>query len=407
MLYGEKSRQDLNKHAEKLFSVLEKRDKQKLYDDLYEKFTMSPSVADAMVSFKRDINEFNPFSVFCVVYFLDRDSLGKFFTQEEITYFSNSKFEETKIKFPVKIDNIVQVTEDQWIGKISSKKYLKLRDDGLINYQENQQRALRVVKYGEVEIYKPFVNQKAVKEIKEAMENGNYIPDPITLNMPEGCEYNFSDGCITIYSSPTGMVNLLDGYHRTLALSSIADFNPDFDMPIELRITSFSQSKAEQFIYQADQKTQMKKIVSDSFNPNDLANMVCQRLNDDKQCNIAGMIGRNKANISMPELAKLISYFYVSRDIKKDDRMKFVINTKNELKEKFNALTEEYPEFLGKYTTEMLFVTIYVFANNINLSNIKTLLDRLSDEDRRTLQLSNGIRRKAINILKKAVENNV
>ena len=407
MLYGGKSKQDLDKHAEKLFAELEKRDKQKLYDQLYDKFAMSPTIADAMVSFKRDLSEFNPFSVFCVVWFLDRDCLSRYFTTEEIADFSNTKFEETKTEFPIRIDSMVQVTEDQWIGKMSSKQFLKMRDDGFINYQENQQRALRVVKYGEVEIYKPFVNQKAVKEIKEAMESGNYIPDPITLNMPEGCEYNYSDGCMTIYSSPTGMLNLLDGYHRTLALSSISDFDSNFDMPIELRITSFTQSKAEQFIYQADQKTQMKKIVSDSFNPNDLANMICQRLNDDKQCNVSGMIGRNKANISMPELAKLISHFYVPRDVKKDDRMKVVIGVKNELKEKFNTLTENDSDFLGKYSTEMLFVTIFVFANNLDVSKIKPIIDGLSEDDKKTLQLSNGIRRKAINILKKAVEENV
>ena len=402
MLYGEQSREELNVYAENLFRKLIKiRDRRKLYDDVVEKFNMPILTVEQMITFKRDIKEFTTFEVFCVIWFLDRECLSKYFTKSEIDELSHNKFVEDKLSFPLKFSGLVEVAVDQWIGSITAKQLIELRNDGFINYQENQQRAFRVVRYGDVEIYRPFVNNKAVKEIKASMEAGTYIPDPITLNMPEGTEFSFDNGTLIIYSTPTGMVNLLDGYHRTLAISQIMDFNQDFDLTMEIRFVNFSQSKSEAFIFQADQKTQMKKIVSDSYNPNDLGNMICQRLNEDARCNIAGMIGRNEANISLPDMAKLVTYFFIHEKVKKEDRMAFVISVKNMLRNNFNIITEDDPKFLQKYTPERLTIVLYVFScNDIKTKDytryINGIESQITNEDKKLFNIANGIRKRAI-----------
>ena len=403
MLYGEKSREALNTHAEKRFhefNTISAKDKRKIYDQIVDEFNMSTTTIDDLVTFQRDIKEFTNFELFCVMYFMDRECLKKYFTQEEIDHFSKERFDQQKIEFPLKFHKMAQVSDDQWIGSITAKELITLRNEGFINYEENQQRAFRIVKYGNEEIYKPFVNNRAVREIKASMESGTYIPDPITLNMPEGSEFVFERGVIKILSTPNGMLNLLDGYHRVLAMSQIMNFNEEFDLVMELRIVNFLQTKAEQFIYQQDQKTKMKRIVSDSYNPNDIGNIICQRLNDDRQCNIYGMIGRNDSNISLPDLSKAVSYFYCRENIKQSERPGFILKVKNELRDKFNIITEQDEMFMGKYSREMCCIIIYVFSHNISESDyateIKYLLDNIGDIQ---LFTQTGIKRMGINKL--------
>ncbi len=196
---------------------------------------------------------------------------------------SNEKFETTSIEFPITFTDMVEVAPDQWIGRITLKTLMNMKRHRLINYEEGEQRALRRTKSGSLEIWKPYASEKNVREIKELMESGNYIPDPITLNMPDGSEYSFEDHTLTVYSLPKGMFDLDDGYHRYLAMSRICDFNPDFDYVMELRIVNFSNSKANAFIFQQDQKTPMKKVVSDSYDTNAVRNKIVARLNTDSE----------------------------------------------------------------------------------------------------------------------------
>lgn len=68
MLYGEKSRDEACKHALKLFDKVAKPSARRdLYNKLLQKFNMSSSRADEMITLKRDIKEFTPFEIFCVV----------------------------------------------------------------------------------------------------------------------------------------------------------------------------------------------------------------------------------------------------------------------------------------------------------------------------------------------------
>ena len=414
MLYGEKSVEDLHKYAEKLFRTSEiisnKRKRRELYTNLVNKFNMEVATAEEMITFKRDIKEFTPFEIFCVVWFLDRDSLGKFFTPGEIESLSNESFAENKAEFPIIFDGMVEITPDQWIGKITLLDLMKMKRSRLLNYDENEQRALRRVKYGNVEIFKPFVSNRSVAEIKESMRNGTYIPDPITLNMGEGAEFSFENHKLTVYSLPRGMFNLDDGYHRYLAMSQIHDFDKDFDYPMELRAVNFSNSKANNFIFQQDQKTPMKKIVSSTYDTNSVANKVISRLNEDPTSNLQGMVGRNQAKINAAVLGKLISYFYKTNQIKRDEANRETIRIKNDLQKKFNLLTEQNEAFLGEYTDQMLFVTMCVFASEVDSQKyseiILGILGLLTPEEMGLLNVTSSgtIRRKGLNIINEKIK---
>ena len=409
MLLGQKSRDDLNKHATDVFMRSETVNKVKLrrqfYDDLYDKFNLPVSIAEEMITFKKDIKEFSTIEVFWVMWFLDRKCLSKYFTETEIDVFSKDKYEEDKIEFPIVFDNICKIADDQYIGSISAQMLMKLKNARLINYDENEQRALKKVKSGSVEIYKPYVNEKSVKEIKKAMEDGIYIPDPMTLNMPFGSEFEFKDHKLIVYSLPQGMFNLDDGYHRYLAISQIYDFDKSFDYTMILQIVNFDNTKANTFIFQLDQKTQMKKIISDTYDPNAIPNKIMSRINHDPTCNIQGMIGRNRYNINSASLGKLISYYYPSKNIRREDEAKFVIQTSKTLVNKFNVLTTQDDTFLGKYSDAMLFTTMFVFNSNLPEEQyskfVVSALSELTDEEKRIMSVSTlgVVRKKGENIL--------
>ena len=415
MLYGDRSRAELENYAEKLFAkseiIKDKNSRRKLYDDLMDYFGLDVSIVDDMITFKKDIKEFTSFQIFCVLWFLDRKSLVKFFSEAEINALSKEKIVKETVSFPLVIDNMVEITPDQWIGKITLQTLMLWRNAQLLNYDENEQRALRRVKFGNVEIFKPYVNAKSVSEIRTAMESGSYIPDTITLNMVDGSEYDFSNGRLTIYSLANGMFNLDDGYHRYLAMSQIHDFNQDFDFPMELRIVNFANAKATSFIFQQDQKTKMKKVVSDSYDTNAIPNKIANRLNNDRLgCNITGMIGRNGAAIDLGNFAKLISYFFIKEKPKKDEEMRYIIKLQNELTEKFNSITSQDPIFLGQYTDEMLVTTMYVFASDINPEDytisIHKVIDNLSNEEKQIFKIpaTGRVRKKAISIIEQKLE---
>ena len=411
MLYGEKSRDQLNTYAEKLFQtseiIIKKSKRRKLFSDLSRWFNMPTIIAEEMTTFKRDIKEFTPFDIFCVLYFIDRPSLSRFFTANEIESFSKDKYVIEKAEFPLVFKDMVQVTDDQWIGKTTVQELMKLKRSRILNYDENEQRALRRIKSGKEEIFKPWVSEKNVREIKASMEKGTYIPDAITLNMPEGTEFKYANNTLSIYSLPRNVLNLDDGYHRYLAMSQIYDFDKDFDYPMELEIVNFTNAKANNFIFQKDQKTPMKKIVSDTYDMNAIANRVIQQLNTEPQCNIKGMIGRNKANINSAVMAKILSSLYVPKKVKQEEEAKLVISIRKELVKKFNAVTEQDDRYLGEYSDQMLFVVLYLFKTDLPEDKYAEIangvLCSLTETETAVLNISatNAVRKRACDIVEK------
>lgn len=308
-----------------------------------------------------DANEFVLFTLCkCLDKELEKHNLGKFFTNNEIGGYSNSKFQEERIKFPIEI-KCIPVTSDQWIGSTDVDFIMKLRNAQLINYNINAQRTLQKVVKGEKSYYKITLNKDAINKIAESMNNGNYIPNTITLNMPETTDFSYDDSKNVLIIKSLDHFDISDGYHRYISMGQLKDKNPDFNYPMELRIVMFSEDKIKQFIYQEDQKTKMRKIDSDSMNMNAPENLVVERLNRDVMFNLKNKIGRNGGNINYGELASIIKYFYF-RGQGADKSVRRIIEVENEIKNKFNKLTETYPDLLDKnYSFVELMVIFYTF----------------------------------------------
>lgn len=209
---------------------------------------------------------------------LSESAVNTYFTPKEVKEYGKTSKKLGKNIFPIKW-KMVQIDDRQFIGKITVDELMRLRDLQLLNYNPNAQRPMKTKEfYGEF-ILVPTLNTQAVKAIKESYLSKTYIPNTLTLNIPieNSFEYDETENELIIYQLEH--FDILDGYHRFRALSDIYNLDDTFDYSMELRIVSFSDEEARQFIYQEDQKTKMKRIDSESFNQNNYANQIIQELN--------------------------------------------------------------------------------------------------------------------------------
>lgn len=358
----------------------------KIYDYALEKYNIPKATASDYLSLRTPLAETNDFVLFCLLDSIEKITNEKksiipnFYVEKEIKTYSASQFKVDKIKFPLRF-KAIQISDDQWSSSIDFKTLMKLRAAQLIIYNENTQRTMKRMVHDDKEIYKIEINKASVEEIERLYKDGTYIPTPLTFNIPMDSDSNFyydEDRMELIITSLEGF-DIVDGYHRYLAACKACDSEKGINFTMELRIVNFPEDKAQQFIYQEDQKTVMKKADSNTYDQTSMANRIVERLNKNPQSNISGLIGRNKAIINYSDLTELISYFCID-GVNKKNLNSSIISISNVLIENFNLLTEYDVTYLEKkYSYKKLFVVMYCFNyfNNKDKTKMCETIDKM------------------------------
>lgn len=328
-----------------------------------------------------DASEFILFALFDSIYNVckndgkkDIQGVDAYYTMKEAKHYRVSKYEVEKIKFPL-VFKMVEVDNNQWIGKTDVQTLMLLRNAQLISYNVNTQRTLQKIVKGDKETYKISLNNKAVGEIKQSFEEGNFISNTITLNIPLDSDSDFyydSDGSSLIIKSLDSF-DILDGYHRFVAMGQIYDINNNFNCPMELRLTAWDETKAKTFIWQDNKKTFMKKVDRESYNLNKAANIVVERLNNNVFCNLKGMISRGTGIVNFGELADLVDYFYF-KGISKEKERSVIIQAAKEITDNFNLLTEYDTDYLENKMSYRTLLTAMFCFNYFKDSKDKTTM---------------------------------
>lgn len=280
------------------------------------------------------------------------------------------KYKENKSSKQLTYD-MVQIADDQWIGKITVRELMQLREAGLVNYNENAQRVMKHVTRGKAEFYIVSVNKKAVLSMEKLFEDGQYIPNTITLNMPDDTNFLYRNGTLIIKN--IDHFDITDGYHRYLAMSNLYDDDENFDYPMELRITNYSEDKSRQLIWQEDQKTKMARIDSESMNANSYPNIVVQRLNLNKAFSLAGQINTTRGIINAADMAEIIrvTYFPVSRVFSKKKEIEALKTATDELVEGINYVVEENLDLVDhSWDRPFLYCLVYNINNHVELEDL-------------------------------------
>ena len=318
-----------------------------LYDSLETDYEVPTGLTMDVISGRCDLSNVPPIVLYGMADKLLGKRLATYYTENEMLAFKKAKYEDpNKIKFPLYI-HCIQVADDQWIGATDSKFLIGLYRQQVINYNINTQRVMRKIVKGESVSYKIELNKKAVREISSSYKDGTFISNTITLNMSDESEadyyYDESERVLVIKSIK--FFDIIDGYHRLIALSQTVSADEEFNYPMELRIVTFSEDKARQLIYQEDQKTRMTKVASASMNMNSDSNFIVEKLNSSMDSNLKGLINRNAGIINFADMAAIISrvYYMNKTNITKSTRL----NVAKDLKMKFNLITDEHPEWLN------------------------------------------------------------
>ena len=338
-----------------------------IYAYANETYDIPKGIVSDLVSRRMAMSEVSEFVLFILLDSMNNvleriQHLDNYYTEKEIQFYKKSKYKTDKIKFPL-IFKMIQIEEDQWIGKISVNTLMKLRQAQMISYNVNAQRTMQRVVKGGKESYKITLNQKAIGEIAEAYSSASFIPNTITLNIPaeEDSVFYYDQETCSLVIKSLDHFDVTDGYHRFIAACQVSDINPEFDYSMELRIVNFTEDKAKQMIFQEDKKTKMRKIDSESMNMNKAANIVVTRLNENVRCNLKGLISRNEGVVSFAELAELVDYFYF-KGLGKEKERSVTLKAISELTENFNMLTEYNTEYLEKRMKySMLLAAMFCF----------------------------------------------
>lgn len=332
-------------------------------DKIFSAFNVPYSISNDIVTLRVNPIDYDDFVLFAVLATISDENIVKeYYTEAEIKKYSNQKYKDKKIKFPIKW-KMIQVSDDQWIGSITVKELMQLRDARLINYNENTQRPLSRKTINGEEVYRITINESAIAAIKDSYTNGTYISNTITLNVPEDAEMYYSDGEVVINQIES--FDILDGYHRYLAMQRLFLENKSFDYTMEFRLVCFPEEKAKQFIWQEDQKTKMSKLDSDSMNQNNIANQIVNRLNQKSPFN--GLINNNKSIIDAGSFSYFINQ-YLCGDISKKQERKEMIAISNRVYDSLLLLVDNSPSLIDK-RWDLLYLVSAIHAISLQVPN--------------------------------------
>jgi len=381
--------------SEKFFNILiHKDDELKIYNYAYDKYNYPKGIFSDFLSGRRSIEEANDYTLFVITDSIlnatDKKyhkKISDFFTDREISKYSEIQYEEpNKIEFPL-VFNMIQVSDDQWIGSLSADTFCALQESGLINYNPITQRAMTKVTRDDNELYRITLNKNAVKEITADMLEHIYVPDTITLNIPKDdvyADFHYDEQSCQLVIDSIEAFDINDGYHRYVSMFRAKSENPNFNYPMELRITNFDIDKSRRMIYQYDQKTKMSKQLSDTYNSYAAQNKVVQRINESSMCNLQGEI-KIGGLIDSTTLSECIKRLYFSkRQGDSPEQRKEIIRVSKELIEDFNILTEEDEKYLEKkYSKKEIMILAILFNyydGKSKISMIKNYKDFLIDD---------------------------
>lgn len=272
-------RDDLNSKIKQKIQALDRDSTQEFINKLCNEKGFPDFLAADIFHLTKDLGEFSDFEIFCIADVMGlKRIINQYYVDVEIKRYKDEKYYAEPIDDEIEFE-MTEIEKDvQYIGKCTVKQLMMLRSNGKINYNKNTQRVMTfsIRNGGEFRI---TINWKQVDAIYESMISGRYISNTLTLNINDESEMKMKYKNGKLFLRDIDSFDMTDGFHRYLAMARAYDLDHNWDYPMELRITRFTESKAKQFIHQEDQKTPMSRIASKSMNQYSEYNKVIERVN--------------------------------------------------------------------------------------------------------------------------------
>lgn len=221
---------------------------------------------------------------------LEIDRTG-FFSKEEIRTYSKSKTKKGGHKYPIVFSNVIQIAPDQYVTTINTKTLHALYNNDILIYNINTQRQPKVTYKEGKEIYKISVNRKSIAEIKDLIERGLFISNDLSFNIrdDENTKYSY-DPYSAELKLKSGNLDILDGFHRLIAIIQVMNENPEFEKVFVLNIMRFPEEKARRFVAQQDKRNKIGLAYSKSLDDTKYETLVVNRVNESADSILFGQI---------------------------------------------------------------------------------------------------------------------
>ncbi|MDD4779158.1 MAG: hypothetical protein PHT02_00945 [Tissierellia bacterium] len=265
-----------------------------------------------------------------------------YFLPEEIETANKLKREIELPKDYIEINNILQVADDQWVTVMSYQQIAELFADGKVRYNKETQRNTVYKEYNNKIIEAININKISVKEIKDLMLHGLFIPNMLTFNIlatgEEKFEINDRNKSIKVYSD----LDSIDGFHRNLSLIESIVENSKIKANFIVNITNFNVDKCHRFIVQEDKRNKIDKKYIQTINVESLENKIVKTLNERSDSELMGKITtnitfyKNQGYVLGNVLADAIKY-------------NFEIKSMRDVNNVTDFLIEGFVEIIGKF----------------------------------------------------------
>ena len=361
---------------------------QKISDNLKTNHNLPKEIVLNVMYGHKSLADYNDVICYWITKEVQPALVDEFFSSREIKNFDKEQYVEADSVLPLKL-NALPLGDDQWLTVMSVQELMRLRQQSLLHYNADTQRALRVMVKGGDVIYEPYTNPKAVKQMSQLLADKMFIPNVITLNISETDEFadfEYKNGILEITN--ISAFDMVDGYNRFKAFENVYDKDNSFDYMIGVMITNFSVDKARRFIHQEDQKTKMRRVDSHGFNQSDDYNILLERINGDTKCNLHGEINSGSGNIrfGIASFAMRIGNKHAKLTKKQ------VVEYTKQFVDTLNEITEERTELLDRRWLDYEISTVFFCLPTFNARQILDILAHVDSDHKTQTELAGVVR---------------
>lgn len=332
-----------------------------LSEILREKRNITPGSVAAAITGHNNISNFTDEELFWYAQACRLPDYENYFSPQEFKRYDASKISINKSIYPITFQNVIKVSEDQYVTTISASKLFHLYSNRVIVYNPVTQRAPRITTRGEKTSYSIFVNESSVRSIKSLLERGLFIPNDLTLNVREedlgNCYYDDYDASFTLTE---GTMDILDGYHRYQALIRCINDHPDYEITFVLNIMLFDEDKAKRYIAQQDKKNRIRPSYSKMLDNSRAETVIVNKLNNDNDSYLCQRFSALR-NSRFDDKLDVGSAIDAVGEVFSPQDHREVIQIENFLVKNFNILLED-KELYNSFTMSEFKLALYFFS---------------------------------------------
>lgn len=334
----------------------------------YASHKLDLNTSSGVLNGSNAVGNLENFIIYCLIEAIDSKKLNEFFTRKEIEIFSKRqvKKEEFKKLFPS-----LKVMHDQWISVVDFNDLIQLMEAGKIWYNESVQRPLKRIVRGKDYVYKIDISKRQIKNIKEAVLNDTYIPNMIMLEIPEEQSFFYDEEKSILNNENVDHYYIIDGFHRMRGFQDAYNVNKNIQLKIPVMFTYFGTEKANQCIWQEEQKYPMLKSKIDAYNQYSIGVNVANRLNVISI--MKGRIGKQNSIIDFFTLSSGINMIFKLNNKDKREEIKL----SKEIKEAMDIIVESNLELLDHPWNSKFIISFLcsVKLNNVDIAFINKLCE--------------------------------